>query len=110
MTQTANDQRANHPEVRLHDETIEFLKTEIAEAVKAGIKGAINEDAARQFWGTGFKVLQEQATQHTGRFVLGGLWGLVRKGMLFLVAGYVVYLIGGWAAVAKFWATVKGVA
>lgn len=95
-------------EVRLTDETIAFMKTEIASAVKVGIKEAINEEAAREFWGTGFKVLQEQATNHAGRVVLGGLLGFVRKGLLFLAVGYMVYTVGGWSALAKFVSVVKG--
>lgn len=99
----------NQPqEVRLTDETIAFLKSEIAGAVKVGIKEAINEDAAREFWGTGFKVLQEQATNHAGRFVLGGLLGAIRKGLLFMAVGYMVYTVGGWTALAKFVTVVRG--
>jgi hypothetical protein len=88
-----------HPqEVRLTDETIQYLNEKIRDAVAEGIKGAITEDAAKAFWVAGLSVLQEQASEHAGRFVLGGLWGIVRRLSTFLVLGGVVYAIGGWQA------------
>jgi len=44
--------------------------------------------------------LQRQATDHAGRFVLGGSWGLVRNAGMFLTLGGIVYAIGGWSALA----------
>lgn len=94
----AND--GNPQEVRLTDETINYLNERIAEAVARGIKGAITEDTAKAFWSAGFTVLQDQAAEHAGRFVIGGLWGLARKVSMFLILGGVVYAIGGWAGLA----------
>lgn len=87
-------------EVRLTDETIAYLELRVAAAVQAGIKGALTEENAAAFWAAGISVFQKQATQHAGRFVLGGLWGLARKCSLFMLLGGVVYAIGGWAALA----------
>lgn len=95
-------------EVRLTDETIAYLKEEIKNAVSDGIKGAMTEQTAEAFWAAGFKVLQEQAARHTGRFVLGGLWGAVRKVAVFLVLGWIVYMVGGWSLLAKFWHALMG--
>lgn len=87
-------------EVRLTEETIKYLEQKMANAVQAGIQGAINEKTAEAFWAAGFKVLQTQASQHTGRFVLGGMWSLLNRVAVFLVLGGVVYAIGGWSALA----------
>lgn len=87
-------------EVRLTDETIKYLETKMANAVQSGIQNAINERTAEAFWAAGFKVLQTQASQHTGRFVIGGLWSLFQRVGVFLVLGGIVYAIGGWSALA----------
>lgn len=90
-------------EVRLTAQTIKYLKKEMQEAVAEGIKSAINEETASAFWSAGFNALQKQATEHAGRFVLGGLWGIARRISMFLLLGGVVYAIGGWTALAKLW-------
>lgn len=95
------ERRAAAPsEVRLTEETGAWLEAKMASAVREGIKGAMTEETAAAFWAAGVSVLQKQATQHAGRFVLGGLWGLLRKASLFLTLGGIVYAIGGWAALA----------
>lgn len=102
------DRRSNPArvaEVRLTDKTIEYLEQKIAQAVRDGIKGAITEDTATAFWGAGIAVLQKQAATHTGRFVLGGLWGLARKVLVFVVIGGLVYALGGWGALATLFKT-----
>lgn len=88
-------------EVRLTDETINYLDLRMAEAVKTGIKQAMNEETARAFWATGLSVLQSQASEHAGRFVMGGMLGLFKRLMGFLVLGSIVYTLGGWTGLAK---------
>lgn len=95
-------------EVRLTAETINYLKEEIATAVAAGIKGAINEQTAKQFWVAGLEILQQQAQEKTGKFVIGGVWAGLRKLALFIALGLIVYSNGGWAALAKMWVAIKG--
>lgn len=87
-------------EVRLTDETITYLEERIAAAVQTGIKGAINEETAAAFWTAGLNALKRNATENTGRFVLGGLWGLMRKLSVFMLLGGLVYALGGWSALA----------
>ena len=87
-------------EVRLTDETGAWLEVKMAAAVREGIKGAMTEETAAAFWAAGLEVLQKQATQHAGRFVLGGLCDLARKASLFIALGSIVYAIGGWNALA----------
>lgn len=86
--------------MRLTDETIAYMEERIAAAVGSSIKSAMTEDNAAAFWAAGLSVLQKQATQHAGRFVLGGLVGVVRKLGLFLTLGGIIYAMGGWSALA----------
>ncbi len=95
-------------DVTLTPDTIALLEERISHAVAAGIQSAMTEDAARQFWGAGFRELQEEAQAHTGRFVLGGLAGLMKKLGTFMVLGGMVYAIGGWTALAKLWHALFG--
>lgn len=92
--------RSRPAEVRLTDATIDYLEEKMKVAVAEGIKSAMTEDTAKAFWSAGLSVLQKQATAHTGRFVVGGLWGLVTGLGKFVVLGGIVYAIGGWAALA----------
>ena len=87
-------------DVRLTDETIAYLEILMAKAVRDGIKGAMTEETASAFWSAGLAVLQKQATQHAGRFVLGSLWVLTRKAAVFFLLGGLVYAAGGWTALA----------
>ena len=103
-----HSERRRTAEVRLTDETIEYLETRIAAAVEKGIKGSMTEDTAAAFWVAGLKVLQEQASEHAGRFVLGGMWGLLRKASLFMMLGGIVYAIGGWSAMAALFKAIFG--
>ena len=104
----ATERRKPVAEVRLTDETIAYLEERIAAAVGNGIKTAITEDTAVAFWSAGLAALQKQATQHAGRFVLGGIWGLLRKASLFFMLGGIVYAGGGWAALAALAKTIFG--
>lgn len=90
-------------EVRLTPETLDYLDERVQHAVQSGIKEFLTEDTAKLFWSAGFSMLQEQASVHAGRFVIGGLWGFIRKISMFVVLGGVVYAIGGWAALLKLW-------
>lgn len=108
MTPTTATHKTHPPpkdtDVTLTPETITLMEQRMAAAVQAGIKRALNEpDTVAQFWAAGLHVLQRQATQHTGRFVIGGLVGLVQKVGMFLVLGGMVYAVGGWSALAKLW-------
>ena len=104
----ATERRKPVAEVRLTDETIAHLEERIVAAVGDGIKAAITKDTAVAFWSAGLAALQEQATQHAGRFVLGGIWGLLRKASLFFMLGGIVYAVGGWAALAALAKTIFG--
>lgn len=94
----------DHPprsaEVRLTQETIDFLEQRMTAAVRAGITEAINEETAERFWAAGIQVLQRRTSEHAGRFVVGGIIGVIRKLGTFLLLGGLVYAVGGWQALA----------
>lgn len=90
------------PEVRLSDKTVQYLEERIAVGVSNGLKAAMTKETAAAFLGAAVAVMQEQATEHAGRFVLGGLWGAVRKLAMFFTLGGIVYALGGWSALAVF--------
>jgi hypothetical protein len=87
-------------EVRLREETLDHLKAVMRDAVREGVRDLVTEETIAAFWSGGLTMLQQQAAQHAGRFVLGGLWGLFRKASLFLLLGGAVYALGGWTALA----------
>lgn len=87
-------------EVRLKEETLQHMRGLMREAVRDGVRDLVTEETIEAFWAGGLGMLQKQATEHAGRFVLGGLWGLARKASLFLALGGLVYALGGWSALA----------
>ena len=91
------------PEVRLTPHTREQIKQVVADGVRDGISSALNEETAEKFWAAGLSALQKRANEHAGRFVLGGLWGLTRKLLVFFMLGGIVYALGGWQALAGLW-------
>lgn len=103
----------NRHEVQLAGETITLLtsgiREEVADAVAAGIARAMSDENAERFWAKGLEVLQRQATERTGRFVLGGLTQMVKKALWVGLFALAVYSVGGWSLVKAMWlAATKG--
>lgn len=90
-------------EVRLTEETIQYLEQRIGAAVEAGIKAAINEDVALKFWETGVRALQESTKVTAGNFTLGIFRSLMKGLVLMAVLAGVVFSIGGFPGVAALW-------
>ena len=64
--------RSTPAEVRLTDETIEYLETRIASAVGSGIKSAMTEDTAAAFWMAGLNGRLDAISKLEVR-VIGGM-------------------------------------
>ncbi len=107
-THAAHPPPAKDTDVTLTPETMAFLEQRMAAAVQAGIEAAMTEETAQAFWGAGIRVLQKSASEHTGRFVIGGVWVLARKVSAFVLLGALVYSLGGWTALAKLWQVLRG--
>lgn len=88
-------------EVRLTNETVEYLRDHMRDAVTHGLRSALcDQDALRLFWASAFESLRAQATEKTGRAVLDSLFGFVSRLLMFLVLGSIVFKFGGWDALA----------
>ena len=103
---SGEDRRA--AEVRLSDETIEYLERHVRNAVSQGIKTSMSEEAALGFWRAGVKALQQHASEEAGKFVIGGILGLIKRLALFLMLGGLVYAAGGWSALAALFKVLFG--
>lgn len=88
----------------------ENISTETAAAIRKEVKQAMTEwtretllskETLEHFWGTAFDVLQEKAQEHTGKFVVASIGGLLRKLSVFILLGALVYSAGGWTALVN---------
>lgn len=97
------EQQESRPaEVRLTDETIDYLESRITAAVGKAFREAMTPEVARGFWQTGFDILKEQATMGAGDFVLSGLWAGIKKLLWVVGIALALYATGGWAALKGF--------
>lgn len=78
-----------------------MLRDEMRVAVAEGIEAVMTNE---KVWAKVFVVLQEQATERTGRFVLGGLTAVFKKALWVGTFALIAYSIGGWALVKAVWA------
>lgn len=106
------EERREAVTVRLSQVDMDTLVSRIAESNAKSIAQALHEtmsdETALKFWAAGIRALQEHAAEHTGRWLLGGVWAIVQRLMLFMLLGGVVYAIGGWSALAKVWHVIFG--
>ena len=100
MSKHSEQPQAEATQVSLTESALQEISERVSTAVREGIKGVMTEETAAAFWAAGLAVLQKQATQHAGRFVLGGFMVLTRKASMFLLLGGIFYAIGGWAGLA----------
>lgn len=84
-----------------------MLRDEMRVAVSEGIESVLTSEL---MWAKVFEVLQKQATERTGRWVLGGLTTMAKKAVWLSVFALMVYSIGGWALLKTVWTamTTKG--
>lgn len=90
-------------EVRLQQDTIDHLEEKMRAAVSAGISEALRGDSAKEFWTTGLELLKTEAQKKTGLLVMAGALALVRRIGFFILAGGIVYAVGGWSALSALW-------
>lgn len=96
-------------EANLSADAMRQIRDAMQESVRAGVREALTDrEALAMFWTCAFDAMQSRATRETGRFVLGGIRGLVSRGFWFLVLGAIAYQLGGWAALAAVWKAITG--
>ena len=81
------------------DQTQEALKSAVADGIKEALR---DPETVGTFWDATLRTFQSRAQQNTGKAVLGGVGVVLKRGVIFALAGYAVYLVGGWTALAKF--------
>lgn len=82
-----------------------MLRGEMRIAVAEGIEAVMTNE---KMWAKVFVVLQEQATERTGRFVLGGISAVFKKAMWVGTFALIAYSVGGWSLVKTVWAAMSG--
>lgn len=83
-----------------------MLRDEMRIAVAEGIAAAMTDEAAERFWSTGLELLQRQAKEKAGSFLLDGFLAAAKKLLWVAVFMVAVYSLGGWALLKAVWAAV----
>lgn len=91
------------PQVKLTTETITYLRQHMTEAVSEGMMAVITPENAKQFWAVGLELMREQATMTAGRFLLDGLWDVMKKLFWIVIFITAVYLAFGSSFAASVW-------
>lgn len=99
-------QTADKPEVRLADETMAYLHSQMKAAVSDGIREALTPEAARAFARAALEEVREQATVHTGRFILDGIRAAFKRLLWVAVFLGAMYWVGGWSLFVTVWKAV----
>jgi hypothetical protein len=83
------------------------LRDEMRVAVSEGLEAVLTSE---RMWAKVFTVLQDQASERTGRFVLGGLSAIFKRALWVGAFALIAYSIGGWTLLKAVWAaiTTKG--
>lgn len=84
----------------------DLMENRMRIAVAEGIAAAMTEEAAERFWSKGIEVLQRQAAERTGRFLLDGLTAALKKVAWVVVFVLAVYSVGGWSLLKAVWAAI----
>lgn len=79
-----------------------MLRDEMRVAVAEGIASVLTSE---EMWAKVFVVLQKQATERTGRWVLGGITTMLKKAFWVCLFALMAYSMGGWALVKIVWAS-----
>lgn len=78
-----------------------LLRDEMRTAVAEGLEDVLTNEAV---WAKVFVALQKQASERTGRWVLGGLVQVLKKAAWIGVFVLMAYSIGGWTLLKAVWA------
>ena len=78
----------------------------ISAAVAAGMQQAVSSP---EFWNAAIAAMGTRTKSVAGGFLLDGMWGTVRKLAWFILAGWIVYMAGGWTALMALFKVVFGI-
>lgn len=71
------------------------LPIELTSALQQGLITAASDPDT---WAAMVRGARSATERHAGRWVLGSVWAMTRKGLLLLALGMIVYSVGGWTA------------
>lgn len=71
------------------------LPIELTSALQQGLITAASDPDT---WAAMVRGARSATERHAGRWVLGSVWAVTRKGLLLIALGMIVYSVGGWAA------------
>lgn len=94
----------------LQDEATEtraiLLRPEqIAEAVEQGLMRAVSNP---EFWTRATNAMQAHAARQAGGWLIGSIGAAMKKAVMVAVVVFGIYSVGGWSALAKAWAMLRG--
>lgn len=105
------DQEAIEAHLGLVLERIEAVEqaalkpADITASVRAGIaEAACNPDT----WAAAVSGIRASTEHHAGRWLVGAMWSVLRKALVVIVIGMLVYSVGGWSALSALWKAVWG--
>ena len=85
------------PELAAH------IRTEVKQALNEWVKESLfTQENMELLWTSAFHVLQDNAAEHTGKFIFSSIGTVLRKLSVFILLGAFVYAAGGWSALVTF--------
>lgn len=101
MSQDPSDLQSQIEFIGLEMEKLE-KKTLSAEAISAAVASGMTQAVSSPlFWDAGFQAMRQRTKSAAGGFLLDGIWSALRRILWFVLAGFVVYLAGGWTALVQ---------
>lgn len=88
--------------VALTPETVEVIRKVVQEVVKESVSSVMTEKNAMLFWRAGIKMLQVEAKEGASNFVVWSVKQVAARTAMFLIAGGVIYAVGGWELLFSF--------
>lgn len=76
-----------------------MTKELVSAAVAHGIKAAVSDP---ETWANAGAAIKQHAQREAGGWLFGSIRSAISKVFLFLLAGTLIYMIGGWSALVSF--------
>lgn len=87
----------------------DVVRDTLREDVAAVVKEVLSDkETMKIFWGSAIEAFQERSVNTAGRFAIGAISGVLKKGVLWAAIGLGIYYIGGLGALVAFIKTQLG--
>lgn len=83
----------------------ETLREDVAAVVKEVLS---DKETMKIFWGSAIEAFQERSVNTAGRYALGAVGSVLKRGVLWAAIGLAVYYVGGLGALVAFIKTQLG--